>query len=101
MNVLVNVTVNVPGIKNRVFDIFSGCFLMISGRERAPARARKNLAFSWNLSGLCHSFARYYPLIPSKTQKINVFGYVHVYEHEHVHVSGSTNRLLIGFASLP
>ena len=25
----------------------------------------------------------------------------HVYEHEHVHVSGSTMRLLIGFAPIP
>jgi hypothetical protein len=59
----------------RVFDVFSGCLLMISGRERAPAHARgreraragarKNLVFSLKLSGLCRRYARYYPLIPS------------------------------------
>jgi hypothetical protein len=32
-------------------------------------------------------------------QKTNVFGYVHVYEHEHV--LGSTIRLLVDFASHP
>jgi hypothetical protein len=35
---------------------------MISGRSRAPARARNNLVFSWKLSGLCRSSA---PLLPT------------------------------------
>jgi hypothetical protein len=37
---------------------------MISGRSRAPARARErnNLVFSWKLSGLCRSSA---PLLPT------------------------------------
>ncbi len=48
----------------------------VSGREhaRAPARARKKLVFSWKLSGLCRSSARYYPLIPSMSQLYNGMG---------------------------